>query len=160
MNCPGVSALLAVRVKRSFHDVPEPNKITTLSESEDFESASISEIFRGKHWRDFTPQLAQSHPDAIAFFSPEAFRFFLPGYLLVALQDPHALDVSLISLLGALAGPINQEERFRMLNEAQLHAVLAVLDAITPEETDPYFWDFVRAKDGVLEYLTRPGANG
>jgi len=150
-----VKTFLAARVRESFRDVPAPDKITTLPENEDCDSAWAADTFRGKHWSELTPQLVQSCPDAIVFLSPEAFRFFLPGYLLLALQDLYGMDVSLSSLLWALAGPY-YEERFSLLTEDQLLTVLAVLDAVAPDETDPTFWEFAHAKEGVLEYLTRP----
>lgn len=147
---------LAEKVRRSFRDVPAPVRISVLRGDEDFESFLVEQAFREKHWGDLTPELAQSRPQAIAFFSPEAFRYFLPGYLLLALEDISSLDVSLISLLSALAGPTYHQERLGMLSEIQLATVLAVLDALTPEEAHPMYWDFEQAKQGVLEYLTRP----
>lgn len=147
---------LANFVRYAFRDVPAPTRITTLSEFTDRESSLVSAAFREKHWTNLTPQFVQAHPDAIAFFSPEAFRYFLPGYLLLALQELSGLDVSLVSLLNALAGPAQHEERLRLLDEAQLSAVLAVLDAITPKPTDAIYWNIQYAKEGVLEHLTRP----
>lgn len=157
MILPEDAQALAARVSRSFLEVPAPDRITVLPAEEDFESALIMQAFRGKHWSELTPELVQGRPEAIAFLSPEAFRFFLPGYLLIAIQDLSGLDVSLIGLLYAMAGPIRREERFQMLSEEQLLTVLSVLEALTPEEEDPMYWDFERAKEGVLEYLTRPG---
>lgn len=156
MSFSGSAELLAARIRRSFLDVPAPETITALPEEEDFESALVTQAFRGKDWSELTPELLRSRPEAMAFLSPEAFQYFLPGYLLLALQDVAELDVSLIGLLYALAGPTRREERFKLLTEDQLSTVLAVLDAITPEEADPMFWNFVHAKEGVLEYLTRP----
>ena len=150
--------LLAARVKRSFRSVPGPERITRLEPWEDSESGAITAMLQGKHWSELTPELVQGQPDAIAFLSAEAFRYFLPGYLLIALEDATDLDVALIGLLNALAGPTNQEERFRMLKEDQLLVVMDVLEAITPEESDPLYWYFVRAKEGVLDHLTRPSA--
>jgi hypothetical protein len=116
----------------------------------------VSAAFRGNSWRSLTPELIQSRPEAIAFFSPEAFRYFLPGYLVLAIQDVNSLDVALVALLNALAGPTDHYERLHALTKDQLQTVLSVLEALTPADFDPLFWDFCRAKEGVLEFLTRP----
>lgn len=156
LNAPLNHRLLAEKVRQSFGDVPAPSRISVVPGDQDFESYLVEKAFHQKRWSDLTPELAQSRPQAIAFFSPEAFRYFLPGYLLLALEDISSLDVSLISLLSALAGPTYHEERLGMLSETQLATVLAVLDALTPEEAHPMYWNFEQAKQGVIEHLTRP----
>lgn len=68
------------------------------------------------------------------------------------------MDVAFDSLLGSLAGPTFLEERLGPMNADQLRTVLAVLEELSPQSAeDVDYWDFERAKEGVLEFLTRPG---
>jgi hypothetical protein len=156
-----VAPLLVARIKRVFADVPRPDaRITSLRPEEDFESEQITREFEGVHWSGLTTEILQRQSAAMAFFSPDAFRFFLPGYLLLALKDPIGMDVSLNAMLSALAPP-SHEERLAPMTREQLLVTLAVLETITPpEDEDVEHWEFERAKDGVLDLLTRPSSGG
>lgn len=99
------ASLVAARVKRDFRAVPRPSRLTNLSENADSEAVRIAEVFRGRHWGEIDAPLVQNYPEALSFFSPEAFHFFLPGYLILALEDRTGMDVSLDSMLSSLAGP-------------------------------------------------------
>lgn len=150
-------AELAARIERSFSDLSPPMLITVVPGEDDLESRAVARAFGGRHWRHITPGLVQSRPEAIAFLSAEAFRYFLPGYLLLALRNIEALDVSFDSLLSALAGPVHHEDRMSILSPEQLEVTLEVLNALAPPSADdPSYWDYEHAKQGVLEYLTRP----
>ncbi len=150
------AAMLERKVKRAFHDVPWPSEPLTVGVGMGSEPTEVAEAFAGTHWKEISSTLVRSQPDALAFFSVPAFRFYLPGYLLLALKDREGMDVALDSLLSALAGPVHQEERMEALTGDQLEVVLEVLETITPSEDDPSFWDFGRAREAVLERLTRP----
>jgi hypothetical protein len=157
---PPSRAALLDEIERAFAGIPRPVRLTRVAPERNHDSMSVSSAFLGKSWRDLTPDLIQSRPEAIAFFSPEGFRYFLPGYLLLAIQDINSLDVALVALLNALAGPTDHYERLHALTRDQLKTVLGVLEALTPADCDPLFWDFCRAKEGVLNLLTRPtGSN-
>lgn len=103
-----------------------------------------------------TTSLVAKEPDALIFFSPIAFRFFLPGYLILALEDPEGMDLALNTLLSTLAGPYQKEENLGLLNQAQLEITLEVLEALEPDREDPLYWDVEKAKEVVLDFLTRP----
>jgi hypothetical protein len=52
----------------------------------------VAEFFRGRHWRDVTLDTLEAYPGpanaCYAFMSGEAFRFYLPAFMLIALDEP------------------------------------------------------------------------
>jgi hypothetical protein len=151
---------LAARVRDAFRMVPRPAALTFSSPAEDRESAIVTAIYQQKHWSNLTPDVVGQWPSAVSFLSAEAFRFFLPGFLLLALHNLDDLDVALLGLLGRLTGPDN-EDILTHMEEKQLAATLAVLEKVAPtSEEDPVYWDFQRAQNEVLDRLTRPSGGG
>lgn len=58
----------------------------------DPESMEVQNAFCGKHWRDITPRLLFDHRQCIVLFTPEAWRFYLPGYMICSIQHYDEVD--------------------------------------------------------------------
>jgi len=144
---------LAARIKDSFGCIPDPGDDLIAPGDRDFEKLRIARRFRGLHWSQVDTKLLADEPDALYFLSDDAFRFFLPGYLILALRDRAGMDIVLDSLLSSLAGPVYHEERLGKLSREQLFLILEVLDALSPEVDNPDYWDFEHAKRGVLRIV-------
>jgi hypothetical protein len=147
------SSLLPARIKSAFGCIPSPGDDLIEAGDEDSEKFRIAKRFRGLHWSRIDTSVLADEPDALSFLSAAAFRFFLPGYLLLALSDQAGMDIALDSLLSALAGPVYHEKRLESLSREQLLVVLEVLDSISPEIDNPDYWDFEHAKQGVRRIL-------
>jgi len=61
------------------------------------ECKQVADFFRRKHWKDITlPVLCTYRGDAsacLSFMSPEACRFYLPAYMLIAIDNHDEADV-------------------------------------------------------------------
>lgn len=80
------------RIVRAFADVEAPPCWCLADSVEGHEPALLAEEFQGKaDWRTLDPAFLDSAPggygSALSFFSDEAFRFYLPAYLLASLDD-------------------------------------------------------------------------
>lgn len=82
----------------------------------------VAEFFRGKHWKDVTWQALrdgyQGPPDAcLAFMSAEAFRFYLPAFMLIALRDFRAADMAGEAAMASLTPPSFHPELYELAKQ-------------------------------------------
>lgn len=83
---------------------------------EDYEGHAVTRFHRGKHWREITlPHLRGDYGgDAsacLAFMTPDGWRYYLPAYLLIALDRKEA-DAIGDALIGNLTHPRARAESF------------------------------------------------
>lgn len=130
---------LEEQIKTAFASVPAPPVWCLTDSREGDEPALLERDFRDKtDWRVLTPEFLDSAPggfaSALSFFSDEAFRFYLPAYLLADLRGQlqsadvlfhltHGLDDE---SKGRLVNPLRYGNRSRF--EAASHR-LAIFDA-------------------------------
>jgi len=76
---------IAREVEKGFATVAYPGDDNLFRYPDDYPSAFLRATFKGKHWRDITPEMLIEHQHQLSYFSPEAFRFFLPCFLICAL---------------------------------------------------------------------------
>jgi hypothetical protein len=48
------------------------------------ECNEVAAAFRGKHWKEIPLDVLRYHSSGLFFFTPEAYRFYLPAYLIAA----------------------------------------------------------------------------
>lgn len=82
------AALLLVReqIERAFEDVPYPGDEHIVSDP-GWEKDVLALDFKGKHWKDISRETLRRHQDDLALFTPAGRKFYLPAYLLAALDD-------------------------------------------------------------------------
>ena len=67
---------------------PGTEYITNDLEGNDLERKQIREVFsRYENWQDVPRELLLQERDALPLFEPQGFRFYLPAYMLFALED-------------------------------------------------------------------------
>jgi hypothetical protein len=91
-NNPDVRRVIA-QIHDSFKDTPYPVDLDGNSEEMrvgdcggDEEVAEILLEFRGKNWRSLHPQFLMEHETALSFLPDNAFRYFLPVFLIADLM--------------------------------------------------------------------------
>lgn len=140
---------LRQRIYKSFADVTYPGDDSLVNSREGAEPLLLGREFQGMNdWRDLDDGFIDQAPDgfgsALSFFSDEAFRFYLPAYLLADIagglhhSDPvfhlcHGLDDR------SQAEPINRRRygeqtwhdyatgRFAQFSQSQRAAIAAYL---------------------------------
>ncbi|HEX4128608.1 MAG TPA: DUF6714 family protein [Pirellulales bacterium] len=122
-----MSTNVALAIDQAFAAVPAPDA-DELRISTDDESFEDIEAFRGKRWQEIDAAQLASHQNALFWFSPTAFHYYLPAFLKAGLAAPDAIFV--ITLLQLLTpSPKENLNRFRELRWSQLGPQqIAVLD--------------------------------
>jgi hypothetical protein len=81
-------------IETAFKDVPYPgdNNITRCP-YHCSECRRIAEFFKGKTWEGHTIEELRNYHVALSLFTPEAFHYFLPAFMLVSMVSYERGDV-------------------------------------------------------------------
>lgn len=82
-------------ILRAFAATPYPgdDNLVTNSTNQDPESQEIAEAFRGKQWNTISAKTLHEFAQALPLFTPEAFRYYLPAYMLESISLPESEDI-------------------------------------------------------------------
>jgi hypothetical protein len=115
----------------AFGDLPIPPEDEIVYDNSGYhlECNQIRLKFRGRHWRDLPVGVLSGEADSIVFFTPEAFRFYLPAFIRSCLLDPIGADLIPEAILSILtrgedpaASPERQEERLKAAHDHEIPA--------------------------------------
>ena len=76
---------LATEIRRAFAGVPPPPRDGYVQHICP-EYTALEEALRGRAWQDLSFDTLFAHRDALPLLSPHALRFYLPAFLLAALE--------------------------------------------------------------------------
>jgi hypothetical protein len=132
-------------IDAAFADRAPPAAMTDSKQLSDLEYEEVMS-FAGLPWRDVTFAQIAANPDAVFWFAPEAFCYYLPGFLAAGLKenrwDTNAYD-SLIGMLDRSAEPDYWDDFFRprwtLLSAAQVEAVAAWVEWLKVVQSQAYF---------------------
>jgi hypothetical protein len=120
-----------------------PPAAQNLCATPDDESLEETEVFSGKQWRELDSDFLHRYRDALFWFTPEAFHYYLPAYLVAALVtgDENALYVhNLLFLIRPTRDDSLNEfrkERWEQLTDAQIQALESWLSWLLGKATPP-----------------------
>ena len=74
---------IAAVIDESFRLIPYPGDeaLVIIRGEVDLERREILETFKGKHWRTLPLSVLRYNHQSLFFFTPAAYRFYLPAYL-------------------------------------------------------------------------------
>lgn len=122
-------------IREAFAEVPYPGDSSIAYDPDDWEGRDINLDFSGYHWRELPHAIVSYHDSALSFLSAAGMQFYLPAYLLAALEsDGDVLD----SVLYALRPSEDQRKDYFESPEAsfttlQRRAVRAFLEWVRDE---------------------------
>jgi len=124
-------AITLDQIARAFADRTPPTLLTDSKQLSDVEYDEVMS-FESMRWQDVTFDQIERNSDAVFWFSPEAFCYFLPGLMLAGLKenrvDANCYD-ALIGMLDRSAEPDSWDDFFQprwpLLTVAQVDAVTA-----------------------------------
>lgn len=131
-NVDGIIAQIA----SAFADVPRPTNDELLHPN-CFDDNDIAALYEIEDWRDLSDSMVENEYGALAFLSPEGFRFFIPAYMSFTLRHPESGAAAVQSTLMSLSPEYDQmftPSKFAMLDAAQSAAVIAFLEAMSTYE--------------------------
>jgi hypothetical protein len=84
---------LISQIQEAFADAEYPGDDNLVTSSEYLANLQIEIDFGGKHWKDVTTNLILSHRLDLHRFTPEAFCFYLPAFLVASLGGEHSGEI-------------------------------------------------------------------
>jgi hypothetical protein len=133
---------LVDRVSAAFQADSSPPERIVVHRCEECERVSLD--FAGRTWTELSRDVLEYHHDSIPHFSPEAFAYYLPAYLLLAAKDPRRIGEMLLYSLGPSASERAAERRAACkYSVEQLHLIVEVAEMIAADDSD-HFGRFLR----------------
>lgn len=120
---------LPTDIAAAFENAPRPGDTSISVATYDDEGASGH--FRRTRWQDLHLPDLENYTTALRFFTPEAFVYFLPAYLMAACDNP--FSGLAYSVIDRLCPPKNDPDRpshaawWSRLSVTQRQAVVAFL---------------------------------
>jgi hypothetical protein len=149
--------LLKRQIEQAFADVQSPdgerlldfdrNHCEECAEDYDYDM----EAFAGKHWKELSSDFMDTHARTIRSFTPEAFHFYLPAYLIASLDNPESEAADY--LLTMLKPPELWEEtavksefahRIGVLTEEQTQAIRSFIHFLKDEYSENFHNDWMQ----------------
>jgi hypothetical protein len=77
---------LAARIEQAFAEVPYPGEDRLVDDPRHWEGGQSASAFAGKDWRTLPLDFLGENLFSLYYFTPEAFRYHLPAYVLASLR--------------------------------------------------------------------------
>lgn len=124
------------QIEAAFADAPYPGDGRIAYAPEAWEAEELNADFQGQHWKSLPRDVLRQHSHDLALFSAEGFQFYLPAYLLAAVDDFWDVREFVLSRLTLPEEPQQREftlKQFERLTPAQKNAVRACLQLFRDE---------------------------
>lgn len=106
----------------AFADTPYPGDGNIVVDQSVFdpESTEVVSAFAGMRWEDISVEMVRRFKEALPLFTPVAFRFYLPAYMVACVDASYDVDVALDSVLFNLTPRMPQSEWQRDFFQARV----------------------------------------
>lgn len=94
-----LAKMLAEEIEKAFGSMEYPENDSIVSGGRHVEFEKMAESFRGKHWKEIQQDDLYRWQQELSYFTPRAFRFYLPAFLISALSstpDARTVDEQLV----------------------------------------------------------------
>ena len=144
--------VLIATIEDAWSSVKYPGKKNITFNA--YNDEGITDYFAGTTWRRHTAENLRRHSSAISsFFTPVAWHYWLPAYLIAAVENIHELSQGFDSVVYSLdRNQSNFSKRLELLSTEQIEALIQVLELTCEAEQDtPGFYSSSEWK--LLEYF-------
>lgn len=160
MSDPDIETLLE-EIEAAFGDLSIPAEGDVVYDNSGYhlECNQVREKFRGRHWRDLTTEFLNEDPQALFFFSPVGFRFFVPAFVRASIQDYENADTLPDVVVHSLTKPDDpglvswHRARLQALSARQRQALEKSLSFLLKEHGEDFFMP--GAVESALEALRK-----
>jgi len=121
-----------------------------------YDDEDITDYFRDTTWKGHSVAELRAHCSAISsFFTPQAWLYWLPAYLIAAIEDPEELSQGIDSITTSLSNRYpDSKDRIALLNTAQKIALVHFYQYLLNVYSDGDLNRFPKEERDVLSYLT------
>ena len=120
-----IKAAVIRQIEEACADVPYPGDQNIFT-PDSYDDEDILNYFHGTTWRGHDPVALRAHSSAFTFFTPAAFHYWLPAFMIAAIKNPDEADVILDYIPRSVSNQYARE-RWLLFTEKQRNAVAAFL---------------------------------
>jgi hypothetical protein len=117
MNASNVIQL----IEDAWREVPYPGD-DKIFRPDSYDDEGIANYFGGRTWRDHSAADLRAYSSAFTFFTPEAFHYWLPAFMIAAIQSPEEADV-IVEYIAWHLGARHEPKGWSLFSPAQRQAV-------------------------------------
>ncbi|MDA1273064.1 MAG: hypothetical protein O2960_03280 [Verrucomicrobia bacterium] len=95
------------KILAAFGGAPYPGEDNLVADQSGFdpECTEVASAFGGQKWQDVSIDLVRRFKEALPLFTPEAFAYYLPAYMVACADDYRGVDVAVDSVIFNLTPP-------------------------------------------------------
>ena len=113
------------QIEIAWRDVPYPGDDNIFT-PDSYDDEDIVNYFGGTTWRGHDPAKLRAHSSAFTFFTPEAFHYWLPAFMIAEIENPAEADVIGDYIPWSLSNKY-APQRWPLFSQAQRNAVASYL---------------------------------
>jgi hypothetical protein len=153
---------LQEQIMAAFKNTPHPGNSFADIAASTYDDEGIVAYFAGKTWRGHEVKDLHSHYDALSFFTPKAFRYYLPAFLLADLsEEGNGILADFIAHAFTLRDNAIAQLYLSEFSKAELETVVSyfrMLSGQMLQENNEWSFDtFARAEEMIETHLaSRP----
>jgi hypothetical protein len=104
------------KITYGFQSMTYPGDFNIVYDNSEnnLECVGIQQTFVGKHWTELTLETLVEQKSALGFMTPEAFRFYLPAYMSIVLQEFEETDVLPDNTVFYLTLPLEVDQLYQL----------------------------------------------
>ena len=104
---PQLPHIVKAKIAGAFDFTPYPGDENLVTDQSGYnpEASEIEGAFRGKDWKDISVETILKLKAALPLFTPAAFRYYLPAYMIACVDSYYDVDVALDSVFFNLTPP-------------------------------------------------------
>tara|TARA_B100000745_G_scaffold12406_2_gene9258 strand:- start:497 stop:991 length:495 start_codon:yes stop_codon:yes gene_type:complete len=151
---------LVLEIKNAWSNTYYPGDQNIFTKSS-YDDEGITEYFIGTGWENHEIRDLREYCSALPlYFTPAAFHYWIPAYLIAALEDPDELSQGIDAIVDSF---LVQKQGSRQENEVnnklahfsreQLRVTVSAIEAITEWLEDPLHPDNTLKQKRVLNFL-------
>lgn len=148
------------------NEYPGDEQIIPIRSPMDLEAIELLGAFKGKRWTDLTTETLLFNHDALSYFTPAGFRYYLPAFMLASITDWDSADIipecvifNLTAPSSTESGGIDFRDRLAVMSDQQKATIADFLEYLDkkhhhdnppfllPQESLEKFWKSVRRKE-------------
>jgi hypothetical protein len=93
------------QIQNAFAEILYPGDENLVASDDDPEGSEIAAAFAGRDWKEITTEQLRAHGYALPLFTPAAFRYYLPAYMIGCTDAYYDVGAALDGVIFNLTPP-------------------------------------------------------
>ena len=146
---------LVETISKAWANVPYPGDENIFT-PDSYDDEGIADYFSGTTWKGHKVDRLRGRCSALnLFFTPRAYHYWLPAYLIATVEDPLELSQGVQSLVASVTPGRGWklEEKMALLTNEQKLAVIKVLEYLVELFANPSDPESTKVEENALVHL-------